>query len=347
MLSSKNKFFKLSRPAQFGWLYGSIVFTFLTVCNLTQLSRPEWGLATTVVLFGSEREQTIKKCFQRLAATLAAGGVLLLMHELDSVQTYVFLICICILVGAHLSLRYPNDAYFYFVFALTLAVLGFSVADSWGSGNVQASFRIRVIQIGLASLITLPPLLCFLRFNPSEVATPSSSRRDLPTHADIFLRAALIGILFGVVFFYFRIPGILLGGIMVATFFAASATMCSPLPILRLGLAAFLAAMLFSTVAKFVLSYLGSVPEFAALAIATFCGWLMSKSMADPEHGMAWKLVLIFSVVLYSAGANLITDASACFQMLFVFTACITMIAFSHLLVSSAIGRWVRSSDLA
>ena len=89
-----------SRNFQLGILYACSVFAFLAICYLLDVARPEWGLATSVVLFGPSHEQTTKRALARLAATAAAGASLLILDAIASSNEAAFILAAAFPVGA-------------------------------------------------------------------------------------------------------------------------------------------------------------------------------------------------------------------------------------------------------
>ena len=219
-----------SRNFQLGVLYACSVFVFLAICYLLDIARPEWGLATSVVLFGPSHEQTTKRALARLAATAAAGASLLILDAVATTKEAAFILAAALFITGHLAIRSREWAYYYFVFGATLAILGFDTVVMQASEELTQNFVQRLVQIGLAILVTVPPLLIYLNWNLPEPDGKTVEQEPEPSHLIFLVRGLVCCLGLTLLWLVGPFPGFDLVCLMTAILLSASATMTTLAP---------------------------------------------------------------------------------------------------------------------
>jgi hypothetical protein len=323
-----------SRNFQLGMLYACIVFAFLAICYLLDIARPEWGLASTVVLFGPSHEQTTKRALARLAATAAAGVSLLILDAISTTNEAAFILAAALFITGHLAIRSRQWAYYYFVFGATLAILGFDSVVMKASEDLTQNFVQRLFQIGLAILVTVPPLLVYLNWHTPESDDKTAEPTPEPSHFLFFVRGLVCCLGLTLLWVAGPFPGFDRVCLITAILFSASATMTTLAPMLRAGLAGLLAAFVSVVLIRLLWSGIPDYWAARALIVSGCFGWAMARSMASAKNGMTWKIALIVTTVLLTVEASPITAPKTYFLLVAVLLISIAVVSISQVAAS-------------
>ena len=328
-----------SRNFQLGILYVCIVFAFLAICYLLDLARPEWGLATTVVLFGPSHEQTTKRALARLAATAAAGVSLLILDAIATTKEAAFILAAALFITGHLAIRSRQWAYYYFVFGATLAILGFDTVVTQASEELTQNFVQRLVQIGLAILVTVPPLLVYLHWNALESDDNSAEQAPEPSHFMFFLRGLFCCLGLTLLWLAGPFPGFNLVCLITAILLSASATMTTLAPMLRAGITGLLAAFVSVVLIRLLWSVIPDHWAARTLIVSGCFGWAMARSMASAKNGMTWKIAMIVTTVLLTVEASPIEAPKTYFLLVAVLLISIAVVAVGQVAANLLMSR--------
>jgi hypothetical protein len=328
-----------SRNLQLGILYACIVVAFLAICYLLDIARPEWGLATTVVLFGPSHEQTTKRALARLTATAAAGASLLILDAIASSNEAAFILAAALFITGHLAIRSRQWAYYYFVFGATLAILGFDTVVMKASEELTQNFVQRLVQIGLAILVTVPPLLIYLNWNALESDDNSAEQAAEPSHFMFFLRGLFCCLGLTLLWLAGPFPSFDRVCLITAILLSASATMTTLAPMLRAGIIGLLAAFVSVVLIRLLFSVIPDHWAARTLIVSGCFGWAMARSMASKKNGMTWKIAMIVTTVLLTVEASPMADPKTYFLLVAVLLISIAVVAIGQVAANLLMSR--------
>ena len=328
-----------SRNLQLGILYACIVVAFLAICYLLDIARPEWGLATTVVLFGPSHEQTTKRALARLAATAAAGVSLLILDAIASSNEAAFILAAALFITGHLAIRSRQWAYYYFLFGATLAILGFDTVVMKASEELTQNFVQRLVQIGLAILVTVPPLLIYLNWNALESDDNSAEQAAEPSHFMFFLRGLFCCLGLTLLWLAGPLPSFDRVCLITAILLSASATMTTLAPMLRAGIIGLLAAFVSVVLIRLLFSVIPDHWAARTLIVSGCFGWAMARSMASEKNGMTWKIAMIVTTVLLTVEASPMADPKTYFLLVAVLLISIAVVAIGQVAANLLMSR--------
>lgn len=328
-----------NRNFQLGILYACSVFVFLAICYLLDIARPEWGLATSVVLFGPSHEQTTKRALARLSATAAAGVSLLILDAIATTKGAAFILAAALFITGHLAIRSRQWAYYYFVFGATLAILGFDTVVTQASEDLTQNFLQRLFQIGLAILVTVPPLLVYLHWNARQSADKTAELAQEPSHFLFLLRGLVCCLGLTLLWQAGPFPGFDRVCLITAILLSASATMTTLAPMMRAGITGLLAAFVSVVLIRLLWSLIPDHWAARTLIVSGCFGWAMARSMASIKNGMTWKIAMIVTTVLLTVEAPPTADPKTYFLLVAALLTSIIIVAIGQVAANLLMSR--------